>query len=122
MKKAGKDYAFAKAYIEITNAEMRFADLMKEQKNPFHVKTIAYDLRNRTAALIKFFESMFKPELLASFKEELGQPEVTLQVDYITDMLLQLPKGIRDQMEKQIEAHHKIYCLKEYNQRHHGTE
>ena len=38
--------------------------------------------------------------------------EVTLQMRNINDMCAELPKGIRDQVEKYIESYHKVYKQK----------
>jgi hypothetical protein len=103
-------YELAKIYALIRNAKLRAEVLMKETDISGKAKHfIRTSIINRASAMENDLIGLLPPADYQIMKEDLLQDETTLQIEGVTDMLLALPKEIRDQCEQYIEQMFYVY-------------
>src|SRR6185312_4342889 len=109
MQISKETFNFFHAYRNHVNAEMHLADILESGNVKYDAKDFVKGLKRRVDANITALKVLLPHEVFDVLNKEMLDPEVTLQMQNINDMCAELPKGIRDQVEKYIESYHKVY-------------
>lgn len=103
-------YELAKIYSILRNTKVHAEVLMNEKEISGGTKHwIKTSIINRVNAIETDLIGILPPADYQIMKDDLLQDETALQIQAITDMLLAMPKGIRDECESYIEARHNVY-------------
>lgn len=78
----------------------------------YEAKEFVKGLKRRVDANITALKVLVPREVFEVLEKEMLDPEITLQMQNISDMCAELPKGIRNQVENYIEGLHKVYKQK----------
>jgi hypothetical protein len=105
-------FNFFHAYRHTVNAELFLSDIIKSGNVQYEAKNMVRALKRRIDANITGLRLLLPAEVTKVLDKEMLDPEVTMQIDNINNMLAELPKAIRDQMENHIEGYHKVYKQK----------
>lgn len=104
-----------KIYTLVRNANTRAQVLSKEKTIAGGAKDfIKRSIINRLTAIENDLKGLFiaHPDDRDLVNNEILNDEVTFQLEGINDMLLALPKGIRDQIEQYVEQQYFVYSQK----------
>lgn len=104
-----------KAFIKINNAELLLRAVSKDLTDEYALSRNIKEWVNRLEWLKKEFKRVVimiaGNEDWNLIQSQLINDEDTLQVESINDMLLDMPKGMKDQIEKYIESLYNVYRL-----------
>jgi hypothetical protein len=112
---SNQTYEFAKILTDVSNGLLRSEVLCKDPNLPGGTKDwIRRSMVNRLKVIKQDIRGLFNddPEALAIVEKDMLDPEVAQQIQVITDMLLALPKGIRDEIETYVGSRHHVYAQK----------
>ena len=103
-------YELGKAFTNARIACLKFETILNELPPDRKARSFIKE----AVRLLKRLELDFKVAIGNEafnliLKQQLLNPEYSGQIDLINDYLLELPKGMRDQIESYIEGLHKIY-------------
>lgn len=105
----------ANAFVKINNAQMELSSVAKDLGNEYKITRSIREWANRLAWIQGDFKrivvAMKGREQWDVIQSQLVNDEDTLQMKAIADMMLHLPKGIRDDIEKYVESRYNIYSL-----------
>lgn len=104
-------YDLFKAMRHMSNARLYLNSIIKDGHVKGQSKNLLTTMDNRLRCNIDDFRHKVSGESLKVLDEEMLDAEVTLQLDSVTDMLIALPKGIRDEAEKYVEGLFNVYRL-----------
>lgn len=104
-------FELVKGMTDVMNAATRFQVIANELDTRFKSKDMLNGYVNRLNFIIKDFKSRCTPEMWSIIENDALNDEQTLQIDGIVDMLLDMPKGMKDQIEKHIESLYNVYRL-----------
>jgi len=105
-------FNFFHAYRNMVNAELYLTAIINSGNVKSQAKQFTKMLRTRIEANINALKTLLPPEAYKVMEEQMLDSEVTLQIQAISDMCAELPKPIRDMVEKYIEGQHKVYKQK----------
>lgn len=104
-----------KAFVKINNAELLLRSVYNDLTEEYTLYRNINGWVNRLEWLKKDFKRVFVmlsgSEGWEIMQSQLLNDEDTLQVESINDMLLDMPKGMKDQIEKYIESLYNVYRL-----------
>lgn len=106
---SSQTYEIGKVLTEVSNARLRMEVLLNDKEIPFHIKGFFKDRYRNLNCFITEFEKRLTPENLAILQNEMISPEASLQVEGITNMVLELPKNLRDEVEHFVEEAMDLY-------------
>jgi hypothetical protein len=110
-KLTAESFEMAKSLSEMYNAKTRIDVIL----NSINVRFGTRDMMNRWSRSLGFILNEFKMKLpsawSAVFAKELLNDDKSLQIDNCITMMLQLPEGIKDEIENYIESRHSTYAL-----------
>ena len=86
-------------------------DLIKDPATGPKSKDALRMIKKRATASLNDFSMMLSPASLAVMRSELLDDEVSLQHENISNMILAMPKGIRDQIEAHVIGLYNVYSL-----------
>lgn len=101
------------AYRHMVNAQLHLEDALRGVGLRMEAKQYIKTMKTRIDVNVNGLRLKLPDETRKKFEENLLDPEVTLQMQNIDDMLAELPKPIRDQAESYISQLHKVYKQKE---------
>lgn len=104
-------YDLFKAMRHMSNARLYLNSIIKDGHVKGQSKNLLNTMDNRLRCNIDDFRHKVSGEKLKILDEEMLNTEVTLQLDNMTDMLISLPKDIRDEIENHIEGVFNVYSL-----------
>ena len=100
------------AYENMVNAEQHLSLIIGSGEVAYRSKELIKTLKRRIDVNIRDLKLILPPADAKILQDQMLDSEVTLQMRNINDMCAELPKGIRDQVEKYIESYHKVYKQK----------
>lgn len=110
-KLSGETYDLFKAFKHMVSAELYLNSIARSGKVEYQAKNYINTFLTRIRANLRDLKMLVPTELVYLIEEDMLAPEVSLQIDNIVDMLSDLPKGIRDEIETYIESRHNVYNL-----------
>lgn len=103
-----------KAFIKINNAEMLLTSISNDLKGHKMTDNIT-EWAKRLRYVLKEFKRVictYKSEQeWQMIEDQLLNDEDTLQIESINEMMLHLPKGIKDDIERYVEQRFELYKL-----------
>lgn len=110
-KLTAESFELAKSLSEIYNAQSRIDVIL----NSINVRFGTRDMMNRWSrslgSILKEFKMKLPAAWSAVFDKELLNDDKSMQIDNCITMMLQLPEGIKDEIESYIESRHSTYAL-----------
>lgn len=104
-------FALARCIMHLRNAETYAVTLSREKDVQFKSRATLNRIAHRCKAAVGEFTFLLTPASLKVMQEDMLSDEITLQMESISDMLLALPKGTRDQAEAYITGLYNTYAL-----------
>lgn len=95
----------------MVSAQLHLLSIINSKTVSPVVKDKFRPILNRLNVNIRDFKLSVPSEFVPILEEQMINDEVAIQIDAITDMLAEIPKGIRDEIESYIESRHKVYRL-----------
>lgn len=103
---------FIKALTDMVNAHTRLISLSNEKFIDEPARFVLKRVSGHVGNGVTQFKKFLSPEDRELFEQEALDPSVSLQIEALRDMLVDLPQGIRDQCESYISAQHRVYGSK----------
>lgn len=104
-------FSVFKSFKYMVSAQLHLLSIINSKTVSPVVKDKFRPILNRLNVNIRDFKLSVPSEFVPILEEQMINDEVALQIDAITDMLAEIPKGIRDEIESYIESRHKVYRL-----------
>jgi hypothetical protein len=104
-------FTLAKIFLGLKDVESRCHTLAAMPDIKHGSKHLINGIANRCTAGIRDFKSRLTPESMRIVESEILPTEIKDQMESINDMLLAMPKGIRDQVENHIAGLYNVYAL-----------
>lgn len=104
-----ESFELSKALSEIHNANTRIEVILNNSAIRFQTKKMLKDWQNKTSSILRDFKMILPTTWKEVFEKELLNDEDSLQLDDIMTMLVKMPKGMRNDVERYAEARYKLF-------------
>lgn len=102
-------FQFAHAFRHMVNAELYLSSIINADKIRRDAKPFVMKLKGRVDQNIADMKKILPPDKAEITANSILNPEVTLQMQNVTDMCADLPPAILNQVESYIEQLYKVY-------------
>lgn len=107
MQKAGD--ALCKALVNMLNAKTRIDVICNEVFTDKDARFLYKRISGHLGNAIQTFKKGIRPEIVSEFESCLMNDERSIQFEHITDLLMEIPEQMVDEVEAFIESKHKEY-------------
>ena len=108
----GQAFELSKAMVETMNASTRIAVVLAGNNVHRNSKKLLTDMKRKLDSAQKDFMQALPEEGKRIMTEQLLDEDHTLQLDACMTMIMNVPKGIRDEIESYIESRYNVYAFK----------
>lgn len=104
-------YDLFKALKCMVNADLYLTSMLNSKEVKGNARSMILMFRNRINVNIRELRLILDEEQRKIIDDSMLDPETTLQIDNIIDMISSLPKGIANEIEEYVESRFNVYSM-----------
>ncbi len=108
----GQAFELTIGLTEVLRASTRWQVVLAGNNVHLHTKKLLKDMIRKCESIKRDFMQALPEHGKKVMEEQILNDEDTLQLDACTVMIMNVPKGIRDEIERYIEARYEVYAMK----------